>query len=115
VQTLVLPYPPSVNHYKLRANGVTFLTAAARAYKAECGLMAMAQAGETFTGPVRVTARFYRPRKAGDLDNRLKVLLDVLNGVVWLDDKQIVEIHAFRHDDKHNPRVEVEVSEVNAW
>ena len=32
-------------------------------------------------------------------------MLDALNGIVYLDDSQVVEIHAFREDDKENPRV----------
>jgi Holliday junction resolvase RusA-like endonuclease len=54
-----------------------------------------------------LTLRVYRPRKVGDLDNRQKVLIDALNELVYLDDKQVVEIHSYRHDDKKNPRVEV--------
>jgi Holliday junction resolvase RusA-like endonuclease len=53
----------------------------------------------------------YRPRKAGDLSNRIKVLEDALNGIAWIDDKQIVEIHARREDDASNPRVEVRIEE----
>jgi Holliday junction resolvase RusA-like endonuclease len=32
------------------------------------------------------------------LDNRAKVALDALNGLLWADDQQIVELHLFRHD-----------------
>ena len=54
--------------------------------------------------------RGLRPQRSGDLDNRLKCLLDSLNGIAWSDDGQIVEIHAYRHDDKKNPRVEIEIN-----
>ena len=37
----------------------------------------------------------------------MKVLLDSLTGVIWEDDSQIVEIHAYRYEDKNNPRVEI--------
>ncbi len=39
-------------------------------------------------------------------------MFDALNGLVWLDDMQVVEIHSFRADDKKNPRVEFLVYEV---
>jgi Holliday junction resolvase RusA-like endonuclease len=32
------------------------------------------------------------------LDNRAKVALDALNGLLWADDQQITELHLFRHD-----------------
>jgi Holliday junction resolvase RusA-like endonuclease len=52
---------------------------------------------------------FYRPQRRGDLDNRIKVLADALQGILYSDDKQVSELHAYLHDDKQNPRVEVEV------
>ena len=64
---------------------------------------------EPLTGPVTLTVTWFRKIRRGDLDNRLKVLLDALNGVLYVDDDQVVEIHAFRKDDRLNPRVEVEV------
>lgn len=61
------------------------------------------------TGPVALTLRVYRARKSGDLDNFQKILIDGLAGTFYKNDSQIVEIHAYLHDDKHSPRVEVEV------
>lgn len=31
------------------------------------------------------------------------------NGIAYSDDGQIVELHAYRFDDKNNPRMEVEI------
>jgi hypothetical protein len=64
------------------------------------------------TGEVAVTVHIYRPRKTGDLDNRLKALLDSLTGCIWRDDKQVVEMHVYRRDDRDNPRAVVTVREV---
>ena len=63
-------------------------------------------------GPVVVSMDYYRPRRTGDLDNNFKCLLDCLQGAAYLNDSQIVEIHARRFDDKLNPRVEVTVNSV---
>lgn len=63
-------------------------------------------------GPVSVSFRAYRPRKSGDLDNIFKAIFDGIKGHVWQDDRQIVEIHAYRDDDKANPRVEIEVRKI---
>lgn len=60
-----------------------------------------------FAGNVVVTIYVYRARKTGDLDNFQKLLLDALNGIAYNDDRQIVELHAYRCDDKDDPRVEV--------
>lgn len=112
---LILPYPPSANRYWKHANNRTYVSAEAKAYKSECGWSARSQSAAEMplAGPVRLTMRFYRPRKAGDLDNRLKVTLDALNGIVFVDDAQVVELHAYRYEDKRNPRVEVEIQEVS--
>lgn len=56
------------------------------------------------TGPVRViltfaleqpvTTKLRVPAKRPDIDNLVKGVLDALNGVAWLDDKQVVELVA---------------------
>ncbi len=58
---------------------------------------------------VAVTVKVFRARRAGDFHNRRKVLYDALQGVVYVDDKQIVEDHGFRFEDPKHPRVEVEI------
>lgn len=108
---LTLPYPPTANLYWRHARGRTFLSAQAKAFKLAVGLVARATALRPLSCEVRLVVRVYRPRRVGDLDNTLKVLCDALNGHAWMDDRQIVEIHAQRHDDKANPRVEVEIHE----
>jgi Holliday junction resolvase RusA-like endonuclease len=61
------------------------------------------------TGRVAVTLDLYRPAKRGDLDNFGKVALDALQGFVYLDDAQVVDLHFRQHDDRARPRVEVVV------
>lgn len=61
------------------------------------------------TGDVRLTVYWYRYRRAGDLDNRLKVLLDALEGTAYHKDNQVAEIHAYRLDTREESRVRVEV------
>ena len=60
---------------------------------------------DPFPGDVAIRFRVFRARRAGDLDNYEKVLLDALKGILYDDDLAVVEIHAIRDDDKHNPRV----------
>ena len=66
-----------------------------------------------FDGDVAIYTHVYRSRADQDLDNYdSKALWDALQGVMFRNDKQVVERHSWRHDDKVNPRVEVEVRRV---
>lgn len=64
-------------------------------------------------GPVAVTLLWYRSRKSGDLDKRIGVVLDTLQGAAYKDDKQIVKLTAERYEDPKNPRVEIIVTALN--
>ena len=107
-----LPYPTSVNRLWTIAKNARRIvpTKGARYYKQEVGWL-LAET-DPLSGMVMLTIRVYRPRKAGDLDNVLKVALDACEGYMYVNDKQIEEIHAYRFDDKHNPRIEIEVKKL---
>lgn len=107
--SLVLPEPPSANRYWRHVNGRTVLSAAAKNYRFDVQIAVAQQliVWRNLTGSLSVTVRWFRSRKAGDLDNRLKQLLDALRERVYADDSQVVELHAYRADDKENPRCEV--------
>jgi Holliday junction resolvase RusA-like endonuclease len=72
-------------------------------------VIAMTKGTEMVEGNVKVSLDVYRPKRIGDLDNQIKVTLDALKGIAFGDDKQVIELHAYRYDDKGNPRVEVTV------
>lgn len=107
--SITLGYPPSANKYWRNWKNRTLLSAEGRAYKAATALKAKKL--EPLKGPVCVQLAIYRPRKAGDLDNRIKPVLDALNGYAFEDDDQVTQIIAVRRDDKDSPRVEVQVWE----
>lgn len=68
---------------------------------------------EPLTGPLRFVARFYRRNNVtADLDNLLKLPGDALNGLAWVDDKQIKSIRADMHIDRDNPRTEIEIWDI---
>lgn len=87
--TLRLPLPPSVNHSKHLGR---FSTVATRAWRTAAGWAIreqMAALGNppAFAGKVAVSVMFH---DRGDIDNRLKPLLDLLQGcLVYLNDRQV--------------------------
>ena len=52
-----------------------------------------------------------RPSKKPDIDNVMKSILDGLNGVAFVDDKQVVEVHVEKWYSE-DPRVFVEIEEI---
>jgi len=108
---LTLPYPPSVN----RLYGFSPKTGRRFMYREgkefiESVKRIGQQAGIVPTESLVVFSFWlYRPRKIGDLMNIDKALADALEGIFYVNDRQIVEHHAYLRDDKNNPRVEVEV------
>lgn len=118
---LTLPYPPSLNRmYRSVVIGRfarVLLSKEAREYKDAVALRCI-RAG--LVTPIlkpqllSIEIRLFRPRRSGDIDGALKGLLDSMQGFVYENDSQIKELHVVRGDDKHNPRVEVTVSELAA-
>lgn len=110
---LILPVPPSANLYwrtivnRKTGRAMTFVSDDAKRYKGTVEEIAAMSA--LIYSEIAVSVKFFRAQRSGDLDNRLKCLFDALQGVVYANDSQIVEIHAFRYEDKGAPRVEVEI------
>lgn len=107
---LTLDFPPSANRYWRNYKGKTVKSKEAQSYLTTVGWLARAELGPEFTmieGDVSISVEFYFPNQRGDLDNRLKVLIDSLNGIAYADDRQITAIKAVRKTDKLNPRCEV--------
>lgn len=113
--SVVLPFPPTVNHYLGRRGHHSYLTPEARAFRAavdaaliEANLMRF----EMLTLPLRVTVHAFFPSKRGDLHNIEKVLCDTLQGRLFANDRQIVEGHWYRRTDRSAPRVHVTLEEI---
>lgn len=101
--TLILPYPISTNRYWRTFRGITTKSTEARQYKSAVEAIAMA---EGITRPLACAVKVdmsYHPRRpkqyteganvrAMDLDNVLKVAIDSLNGIAYVDDKQITHL-----------------------
>ena len=111
---VTIPYPPSANRYWRMFRGRMTVSAEAKAYKMGVRCKLLAAGFRPQEGEVSVCVDIYRPARKGDLDNCLKVLLDSLSGVVWVDDSQIVEIVAKRFEGKERPRAELRIEFIGA-
>jgi len=135
---LTLPYPISANRYwavrvipkKPKPLAITYVTEEAKAYKAAVGLLAKA-AGIRVAATGRVVLHIklfpHRPQdwakrarkdphtwddtvQCIDLGNCEKVLSDALNGIAWVDDKQIRRTLLERMEpDEKGARLEVAI------
>lgn len=134
--TLTLPYPVSANRYwravSMGARLAMVPTKEAKAYKTKVGWIARQAGMQTpLQGRVSITVRLFpeRPRnwakraataplswddsvRCIDLGNCEKVLSDALNGIAWVDDKQLRRIVLQRCEpDEHGARVEVDIEQ----
>lgn len=119
--TLALTIPveprPMPRPHAAKRGGVYF-PAWVDAYREEvqAHLMLGTRGRPVILGPVSVTLRFVLSerrdrRKDGDLDNLCKLVLDSCNGVLWKDDRQVVELHAYCTEAERG-RVELSVEEL---
>lgn len=106
---ITLPFPPSANRYwRKTKTGRVYISDEAKKYRDDVWALTLGE--PRLKGNVAIALKFYRPRKSGDLDNRIKVLFDALQINCIEDDNQVTEIHAYRMEDKANPRVQVEIT-----
>ena len=52
---------------------------------------------------------FFDNKRCNDVDNYAKCILDCMNGVVFLDDRQIIDLHIKKFYDKENPRIVIRI------
>lgn len=83
-----------------------------RAWERTVGWAALAamQGRDPLAGDVAMWLHFRRKnRQRADLDNLVKAIADGANGILWHDDKQIVELHATVEYASECPGVAVDV------
>lgn len=104
---ITLTLPPTTNNQYGTHGKIHYLTAESKAWIELSHWKLKAMRLVTLLDEVSVTAHFYLKRDR-DVDN-LKLVLDVMKQRVYEDDAQVVELHVYKHKDKLNPRVEIEV------
>lgn len=112
----ILPMPPSINNtYGISRRGQMFKKNFVVAWEEEAGYEIIKQKrGQTAvepTGPVKISVVWFYKRER-DIDASIKVLLDLFQKQqVYLNDKQVKDLHLKMFQDKENPRVEVDIEE----
>lgn len=109
---ITVDYPPSANRYWRHNRGRIHRSNEANAYRDHVALICQTAGIQPLEGDIKVTLRFFRPAKRGDLDNCFKQVFDSLEGHAYLNDSQIAAIDATRDDDKHCPRVEIDITQL---
>ena len=111
---IIIPGNPiSVNHYTANTKfGRKYLTKKAKEYQ-KVVKESSKHITEPFTGDVQVKVIYYfGDKRRRDLLNYDKVWADSFEGIVYLDDKQIIKATLEKKYDKENPRTEVEIWQI---
>lgn len=104
--TFTMPVPVSSNRWWRKWRNRMVLSDEARSYKR---LVAMAYRRAEIRGDIAVAITWYRERRSGDLDKRISIILDALQGIAYATDAQITHLEARRVEDPRQPRVVVTV------
>ena len=98
---LELPFPPSANTMWRRGRFSTYLTDQGRKFKADVAdYLVEAQAPKFGDLPLKISM-ILRPRdkRKADIDNRIKSVLDALEGAgLFTNDFQVEDLHIVRGD-----------------
>lgn len=100
---LILPYPISANRYWRHFRGMTVKSIEARRYQEHVRNLALSEGYcKPLECPIHVEMSYHpkRPKKwrgdapvrSQDVSNVVKVAEDALNGIAWVDDKQITHL-----------------------
>ena len=112
---LILPYPPSVNHYWLRnRNGSVRVSKEGVSFRQEVWLRCRQERISGLTGRLSLSIEAFPPdRRRRDLDNLLKAVCDALqHGGVYKDDSQIDGLTIIRRGIKKGGGLLVTVAEI---
>lgn len=108
IHTIVLPITPVVKGRPRLSGRVVFTPVKTRQFENHCKwLLRSHYKGSPITGAVackivfalkkpKTSKRTYPDGHVGDLDNFVKAVCDAANGILWVDDCQIVDLHCFK-------------------
>jgi crossover junction endodeoxyribonuclease RusA len=76
--------------------------------------LARAQGWTPLTGRLSVALVFRTDTRRGDVDNLAKLVLDALNGVAWVDDRQIDDLDVSRSYSAQS-MTRIRIAEIEEW
>jgi Holliday junction resolvase RusA-like endonuclease len=88
--------------FRINSNGVHFQTEKVTVWQniISWGAKIAMQGRDPIAAPVSMTIDFYLPNHSRkDLDNLSKCVLDGCNGIVFVDDNQVVDLELHKHFD----------------
>ena len=111
---VVLPVPPSANRWWRQGRAGLYTPTNVTAFKQRVAVACKNARIRKFPREQQVCVElwWYRKAKQGDLDKRVGILLDALQGHWYENDVQVATLHCYRLEDKVNPRLEVEVTAI---
>jgi len=101
---------------RMGRNGNVYTPRRTAEYEADIGneWIALSPRPQPLWGDVRVDVTVHEGPRVADADNYLKAVLDALNTLAWLDDKQVVEATVRVCRSAPEPRLEVTVEAIDA-
>jgi Holliday junction resolvase RusA-like endonuclease len=104
--------PSKSNQYKIGRNGM-YKSKALSDYEKKFFIQCRNR-NKLITGYFEVGVKVFYPTERADLDNALKVVMDCLQTAkVIVNDNKCVKIVAEKYLDKANPRIELNINELN--
>ncbi len=111
--TLTFPGDPKPAPRPRFGQGVTYMPKNYTAYKEALAWAFKAKIKKPMEGSIIIVLDFYRrTRGKVDVDNLAKTVMDAGNGVAWVDDSQIVELHSSKFLGCANPCTEIRLEEL---
>jgi crossover junction endodeoxyribonuclease RusA len=110
---LILPWPPTVNHYWKLGRGHLYLGEEGKRYKAIVTGVVHCAGVRPFTGDVSLEIEAYPPdRRVRDIDNVLKAIFDSCGKAgLYADDSQVKHVEAWMREPFPRGRVIVRVAD----
>lgn len=102
--------PISVNSaYRRSAGYGMHMTKEAHAYK-EAIHWTVWEKRRIYQRPIVKIVFTFGDKKRHDIDNYLKLLLDAMNGLMYVDDNDIVQLHVYKLYNKNKPNITIVIS-----
>lgn len=112
---LILPYPPSTNHYIASSGSRRFLTREAKSYRLVVQTIVLGQLVRFGAMRLKVQIEVFAPdNRKRDLDNLLKNIQDALeNAQLYNNDNQIDDLQIIRREVRKAGEVHIWVQSID--